>query len=46
MIRVFTERYYPTDFNTVPAENENFLPKITVIWRFPLQVIISQKWQQ
>ena len=45
MIRVFTERYYQTDFNTLPAENENFLPNKGHL-AFPLQLITSQKRQQ
>ena len=31
--KLYNKYNYRTDVNTLPAENENFLPKITVIWR-------------
>ena len=45
MTRVFTERYYRIDLNTLPTKNENFLPNKGYL-PFPLQLIISQKSQQ
>ena len=45
MKRVFTERYYRIDFNTLAAENENFLANKGHL-QFPLQLVISQKQQQ
>ena len=45
MIRVFTERYYRIIFNTLSAENEDFLLNKGQL-PFPLQLIITQKRQQ
>ena len=45
MTWVFTERYYRIEFNTLAAENENFLPYNGFLL-FSLQLIISQKRQQ
>ena len=45
MIRVFTKRGYRINFNTLPSENEDFLPSKSHL-PFPLQLIISQKRQK
>ena len=45
ILRIFTKWYSRIDFNTLPAENKNFLPSKGHL-PFPLQLIIPQEQQQ
>ena len=42
MERVFSERYHRIDFNTLAAENENFLQNMGHL-PFPLSFVVSTK---